>query len=87
LTVLFVLELVMNILSFTFFGVDKRKAITNRWRISEKVLLLISLIGPLGSILGMKLFRHKTKKISFKILVPGFLLIHITLLIYVFNLL
>ncbi len=80
-----VLEIVINLLSFIYYGIDKRKAIKNRWRISEKTLLIISLIGPLGALLGMYVFRHKTQKLYFKILVPAFLVVHVVILLLVFN--
>lgn len=80
-----VAEMVINLLSFFYYGIDKRKAIKNRWRISEKTLLIISLIGPLGALLGMYVFRHKTQKLIFKILVPFFLVLHVVILLFVFN--
>ena len=44
------------------YGVYKLKAINGDWRISEKALLLTSFLGgALGGLLGMQLFRHKTK--------------------------
>ena len=55
--------IIINILSFILYGIDKYKAIHNMWRIPEIVLLSISLFGGgIGSILGMYAFRHKTKK-------------------------
>ncbi len=51
--------------------IDKRRAVKNLWRIPEKTLLLMALIGgSLGVLLGMRLFRHKTKKPVFSIGVP-----------------
>ena len=48
----------VNILAFICFGVDKYKAKTNQWRISEKTLLGIAVCGgSLGAILGMRFFR------------------------------
>ncbi len=56
----------VNFLSFLLYGIDKIKAIKNKYRISEKSLLIMSFFGGgIGSLLGMKVFRHKTKKISF----------------------
>ncbi len=72
----------INILSFLLFGIDKYKAIKKKYRIPEKVLLGISLLGgSLGSLLGMILFHHKTKKIGFLILIPLFLLLQIIILL------
>ena len=68
----------INILSFILMGIDKYKAIKNNYRISENTLLLISILGGgIGSLLGMILFHHKTKKLKFQILVPISILINI----------
>jgi len=71
LTYLEIYLLIINILSFILYGVDKIKAIKNKkhiQRISEKTLLFSSfLAGSIGSVLAMILFRHKIKKLSFMI--------------------
>ena len=52
----------MGIITFALYGIDKKKAIYNRRRISEKTLLLSSFIfGSIGGLLGMYILRHKTK--------------------------
>lgn len=62
---------VINLTAFLLYGVDKQKAKKNLWRIPESSLLLFSLLGGgIGSIIGMKFFKHKTQKLKFKILVP-----------------
>ena len=60
-----ILIAVLNIVSFALYGVDKYKAKNNRWRISEKTLLLWSAAAPFGAVLGTKVFHHKTKKLKF----------------------
>ena len=66
---------VVNLLAFCMYGVDKRKAMKNRWRIPETTLLGVAFIGgSIGAWAGMKTFRHKTKHWKFKILVPLFFL-------------
>ena len=66
----------INIFSFILMGIDKYKAIKNNYRISENTLLLLSILGGgIGSLLGMILFHHKTKKLKFQILVPISILI------------
>ncbi len=58
--------IVINIISFIMYGVDKKLAIKKQWRISEHTLIVLGFIGGcLGSLLGMNLFHHKTKKIVF----------------------
>ena len=60
---------VINIIAFLAMGIDKRRSQKKEWRISEKALLGLAFIGgSVGAILGMYVFRHKTKKIYFHIL-------------------
>jgi len=63
--------LVWNLITFLVMGVDKRKAVKGRRRISESSLLAFAFIlGGSGILTGMIVFRHKTKKALFLILVP-----------------
>lgn len=74
--------LIINILSFILMGLDKYKAINNHWRISEYTFFGLSLLGgSLGTLIAMPIFHHKTKKNSFRILIPIFLIINIIMLI------
>ncbi|MBO4939530.1 MAG: DUF1294 domain-containing protein [Clostridia bacterium] len=53
---------VCSLVAFVLYGVDKRKAQKEKWRISEKCLLGISFLGGgIGGYLAMHIFRHKTK--------------------------
>jgi hypothetical protein len=77
--------IIINILSFILYGIDKLKAIKKEERISEKTLILIGILGgSIGSLIGMNLFRHKTKKLKFIISLPLILIIHIIVVIYLF---
>ncbi|PHU41059.1 hypothetical protein CSX00_03695 [Pseudobutyrivibrio ruminis] len=68
----------MNALGLAVMGLDKKKAISNQWRIPEKTLFLVSAIGgSIGTLLGMYLFRHKTKHWYFVIGMPLILAIHL----------
>ena len=68
----------INFLSFALMGWDKYSAIKNNWRISEENLLGIAFLGgAFGIYLGMLIFRHKTKKKQFQILVPLYMIINI----------
>lgn len=70
--------IIINIFSFILYGIDKYKAKKNEWRIPESLLLTISFLGgSIGSNLGMIIFRHKTKKMKFKICNTLFLFIHL----------
>ena len=58
--------LVINILAFFVYGVDKYLAVKGKYRISEYSLFILSVFGGgIGSILGMRVFHHKTRKILF----------------------
>ena len=66
----------MSVLALLLCGADKWKAKRGRWRIPEKTLFLVSgLGGAWGFLLGMLLFRHKTRHWSFRILIPLFSLL------------
>ena len=74
----------VNLVAFALYGLDKWKAKRGAWRIPEATLLLVAFLGgSAGALLGMELFRHKTKHWRFKILVPLFLILHIALGIYI----
>lgn len=54
--------IVINIISFVAMGIDKRRAVKNKWRISEKALFLFVVLGGgIGGTIGMYMFHHKTK--------------------------
>ena len=66
-------------------GIDKRKARKNAFRVPEATLFAMAIIGgSLGSFLGMHLFRHKTKHLSFIIGMPAILVIQIVIGILLF---
>ena len=53
----------MSLIALTVYGIDKAKAQTRRWRIPESVLLLLGFFGgAAGALLGMLIFRHKTRR-------------------------
>lgn len=62
---------IWNLAVFILYGMDKRRAKKRKWRISEKALIVPAfLMGGIGAITGMLFFRHKTKHMKFKILLP-----------------
>jgi uncharacterized membrane protein YsdA (DUF1294 family) len=68
----------INLVGFLAMFLDKRRAIKNEWRIPEKTLFLIALLGgSLGTTLGMNTFRHKTKHWYFKLGMPAILILQI----------
>ena len=77
---------VMNIVGFAAMGIDKQKAKKQVWRIPEKTLFLLSILGgSLGSWAGMYAFRHKTKHWYFIVFMPLIFLIHVVLGILIFQ--
>lgn len=72
LTILGIYLLIINIVTFILFGIDKRRSgISGKYRIPVAVLLGITLLGgSIGALIGMLLFRHKTYKQAFVIGVP-----------------
>src|SRR5437879_5721388 len=58
-----------NAAAFLFYGLDKRRAVRQGWRVPEAVLLTLAASGgSLGAYAGMSFFRHKTLKGSFRTL-------------------
>ena len=75
--------LLINAAAFVLMLVDKVKAKKNRWRISERTLMLSAALGgSVGSLLGMYTFRHKTKHIKFTLGVPAILFIQLVLAVW-----
>ncbi len=71
LTLLWAVWLVINLITFVLYGVDKGRAKRGQWRIPEKTLLTGTwLLGGVGAWLAMRVFRHKTKHIAFQVSAP-----------------
>jgi uncharacterized membrane protein YsdA (DUF1294 family) len=65
-----------------FMYIDKQRAIKKEWRISEKALLTLAFFGgAVGGVLGMYLFRHKTKHNAFAFGFPLMAAVHIYLIV------
>ncbi len=82
---IFIIYLILiNLITFSVFGIDKLKAVKNKWRIPEKILFLFSIIGgSVGGLLGMYTFRHKTQKPAFKFGIPVILILQIVLIYFI----
>ena len=75
----------VNLVTFTVYGVDKAKARRGAWRVPEKTLFLLPLLGgSVGALLGMVVFRHKTKHWYFVWGIPLILLAQIALAVWVY---
>lgn len=72
--------LIINIITFIIYGIDKYKSIKHKYRISESTLIILAILGgALGAFLGMIIFHHKTKKKKF-IIIPIILLLWVYIL-------
>lgn len=68
----------VNAAAFAAMGLDKWKARHDKWRIRERTLLLLAILGGSpGAILGMLLFRHKTRHWYFRYGLPAILILQI----------
>ena len=75
--------IIINFLGLSLMGIDKRKAVKNHWRIPERTLFIVSLLGgSIGSFVGMYLFRHKTKHLRFTIGIPVILVLQILAVLF-----
>lgn len=75
--------ILINLIGVLAMALDKYKAEKGKWRISEKTLFLITILGGgVGTLFGMYKFRHKTKKMYFVIGFPTILILEIILIIW-----
>lgn len=76
--------ILINVLTFLLYYYDKQKACHDAWRISEKTLLLVALLGgSAGAYSAMEIFHHKTLHPRFYIGIPLMLAIQVLLIIYI----
>lgn len=76
--------IIINIIGLLSMLIDKYRAIKNKWRIPEKTLFLIAILGgSIGSNIGMRLFRHKTKHWYFIFGMPAILIIQLVIIFLV----
>ena len=72
--------ILLNLVTFVLFALDKRKAVRGNWRIPEALLLILSVLGgSMGALMAMSLFRHKTQKKLFLIGIPLVFILQIIL--------
>ena len=73
----------INVVTLLVYGLDKWKAKRDAWRISESTLLLLAAAGgSVGALLGMQIFRHKTKHVKFTVGVPAILIVQVAIAIW-----
>ena len=83
LKILLAYLIVVNVLTFFMFGIDKWKAKRHQWRIPEATLLGLAVVGgSIGAWLGMKAWHHKTLHKKFQYGIPLILFAQIALVCY-----
>ena len=76
----------INILGLFSMGIDKRRAMKRQWRIPERSLFIMAALGgSIGILVGMYLFRHKTRHLSFAIGIPVILILQLLLIGFLFS--
>lgn len=76
---------IINLITLFLFWNDKRRSKKAGWRIPEKTLLGLCIIGgSVGGILGMRVFHHKTKHLQFSVGIPIILILQIGLFVFIF---
>ena len=84
LYLLWIWLILINLALFITMGIDKYKAVHGAWRIPEKTLLIMAIIGgSLGGIFGMYAFRHKTRHAKFSVGYPVILILQIAAGIFI----
>lgn len=74
--------IVINVVAFFVYGIDKWKAKRSKWRISEAALLVLAALGgSIGAWLGMKMWHHKTMNKKFKIGIPLIIIAQIAIVV------
>ena len=73
----------INVITYIVYGIDKLKAQKGKWRIPEATLLLLAIVGgSIGAWTGMKVWHHKTMHKKFKYGVPLIIAVQIGLCLY-----
>lgn len=84
-TIILIYFILINIIGFLVMLIDKKKAENGKWRIQEKTIFMVTILGGgIGTILGMYIFRHKTKKLQFTIGLPVITILEIIGFVYYF---
>ncbi|MFP3517015.1 DUF1294 domain-containing protein [Pseudomonas sp. SIMBA_077] len=59
---------VASVLAFALYAYDKQCAKSARWRIPEKALHCVELLGGWpGALVAQQVLRHKTRKVSYQV--------------------
>lgn len=78
MNIVYMVIITWNIFVFLMYGADKHFAKKGKWRTKEKTLIMSAfLLGGIGAFVGMRVFKHKTLKTKFRILVPVAVILNI----------
>ena len=85
-TIILIYLIIINVVTFFVYGIDKYKAKHAKWRIPEATLLLLAAIGgSIGAWCGMKVWHHKTMHKKFKCGVPVIFILQVTLAVWIIS--
>ena len=85
-TTILIYLIIINVVTFFVYGIDKYKAKHDKWRIPEATLLLLAVVGgSVGAWCGMKVWRHKTMHKKFKYGVPVIFILQVVLALWIVN--
>jgi len=83
LSIVLIYLLVINVVTFFVYGIDKLKAKRSSWRIPEKTLIWFAVAGgSIGALLGIRVWHHKTLHNKFRFGVPAILIAQLALVGY-----
>ena len=81
----FIYLVIINLVTFVIYGIDKWRAKKSKWRISEATLLKLAVIGgSIGAWLGMKIWHHKTMHKQFRYGIPAIIILQLLIIIIIF---
>lgn len=76
----------INLVTFIAFGIDKRRAAKHRYRIPEKNLFGLAIVGgSIGALFGMYVWRHKTRVWYFVVGIPVILVMQVAVIIFIWT--
>ena len=75
-----IIIVIINIVTFIIYGIDKYKAKKGKWRIPENSLIGLAIIGgSIGAYIGMRVWHHKTMHLKFKYGIPLIIIIQLVI--------
>lgn len=75
--------IIINIMTFLVYGIDKWKARKAMWRVREASLFMLAVLGgSIGARLGMKVWHHKTQHKKFRYGIPAIIIIQLVIIGY-----